>query len=95
MDQIHDVVRQQFSQHAKYYAQSKVHSEGETLGVLVDFAEPSGTEKILDIATGTGFTAFAFAPKVAHVTATDLTPAMLDQAKTLANERGLQTSTFK
>ena len=30
MDQIHDAVRQQFSQHAKYYAQSKVHAEGET-----------------------------------------------------------------
>ena len=48
MDQIHDAVRQQFSQHAKYYAQSKGHSEGETLGVLVDFAEPNGTEKVLD-----------------------------------------------
>lgn len=95
MDQIHDAVRQQFSQHAKYYAQSKGHSEGETLEVLVDFAEPNGTEKALDIATGTGFTAFAFAPKVAHVIATDLTPAMLDQAKTLADERGLQNIGFQ
>ena len=95
MDQIHDAVRQQFSQHAKYYAQSKVHSEGETLEVLVDFAEPNGAEKALDIATGTGFTAFAFAPKVAHVTATDLTPAMLDQAKTLADERGLKNIDFQ
>ncbi|MYE89000.1 SAM-dependent methyltransferase, partial [Candidatus Poribacteria bacterium] len=50
MDQIHDAVRQQFSQHAKYYAQSKVHAEGETLEVLVDFAEPNGAEKVLDIA---------------------------------------------
>ena len=95
MDQIHDAVRQQFSQHAEYYAQSKVHSEGETLGVLVDFAEPNGIEKVLDIATGTGFTAFAFAPKVAHVTATDLTPAMLDQAEALAGERGLQNIDFQ
>ena len=95
MDQIHNTVRQQFSQHAKYYAQSKGHSEGETLGVLVDFAAPNGTEKALDIATGTGFTAFAFAPKVEHVTATDLTPAMLDQAKTLAAERGLQNIDFQ
>ena len=95
MDQIHDAVRQQFSQHAKYYAQSKVHSEGETLGVLGDFAEPTGTESTLDIATGTGFTAFAFAPKVSHITATDLTPAMLDQAKTIASERGLQNIDFQ
>ena len=75
--------------------QSKVHSEGETLGVLVDFAEPNGTEKVLDIATGTGFTAFAFAPKVAHVTATDLTSAMLDQAQALAHERGLRNIGFQ
>ena len=95
MDQIHDTVRQQFSQHAKYYAESQGHSEGKTLGVLVDFAEPNSTEKVLDIATGTGFTAFAFAPKVSHVTATDLTPAMLDQAKTLADERGLQNIDFQ
>ena len=95
MDQIHDAVRQQFSQHAKYYAHSKGHSEGETLRVLVDFAEPNGTEKVLDIATGTGFTAFAFAPKVAHVIATDLIPAMLNQAKTLADERGLQNIDFQ
>ena len=95
MDQIHDAVRQQFSQHAEYYAQSKVHSEGETLRVLLDFAAPTGPEKVLDIATGTGFTAFAFAPKVTHVTATDLTPAMLDQAEALADERGLQNIDFQ
>ena len=95
MDQIHNAVRQQFSQHAEYYAQSKVHSEGETLRVLVDFAAPNGTEQVLDIATGTGFTAFAFAPKVTHITATDLTPAMLDQAEALAGERGLQNIDFQ
>ena len=95
MDQIHDAVRQQFSQHAKYYAQSKGHAEGDTLGVIVKFADAQGTETALDIATGTGFTAFALAPKVAHVTATDLTPAMLDQAEKLAEERGLRNIDFQ
>ena len=95
MDHIHDVVRQQFSQYATYYAQSKVHAEGETLGVIVDFAQPRGTEKVLDIATGTGFTAFAMAPRVSQVIATDLTPAMLDQAKALAQARGLRNIDFQ
>jgi ubiquinone/menaquinone biosynthesis C-methylase UbiE len=95
MEHIHARVRQQFSRHAVYYAQSKVHAEGETLGVIVELAEPKGTEKTLDIATGTGFTAFAMASKVAHVTATDLTPAMLEQAKKLARERGIKNVDFQ
>jgi len=42
--------------------------------VIVDFAQPIGSERALDIATGTGFTAFAIAAKVEHVTATNLPP---------------------
>jgi len=92
---IHTVVRKQFSQHAEYYARSTAHAEGDTLRVIVDFAQPTGTETVLDIATGTGFTAFAIAPRVAHVTATDLTPAMLEKAKELAQKRGVQNIDFQ
>ncbi len=95
MSQIHHAVREQFSRHAEFYARSTVHGEGDTLGIIVDFAEPKGTEKVLDIATGTGFMAFAIAPLVHHVTATDLTPAMLDKAGELAQERGLQNIDFQ
>ena len=95
MEEIQAKVRQQFSKHATYYAQSKVHAEGQTLNVIVDFASPTGTERALDIATGTGFTAFAIAPHVAYVTATDLTPAMLEQAEKLARQRGIENIGFK
>ena len=94
MKSIHKAVRDQFSQHADYYAESSSHAKGDTLKVILDFAEPKGTEKTLDIATGTGFTAFAIAPKVSHVIATDLTPEMVAKAAELAQEQAIHNITF-
>jgi SAM-dependent methyltransferase len=50
---------------------------------------------VLDIGTGTGHTALAFAPRVAHVTGIDLTEAMLDQARRLAAEQGAGNVSFE
>ena len=94
MKSIHTAVREQFSQHANYYAQSSAHAEGDTLGIILDFAAPEGTEQTLDIATGTGFTAFTLAPKVESVIATDLTPAMLTKAAEIAAEKGIKNVAF-
>ena len=94
MKSIHTNVRDQFSQHAEYYAQSSAHAKGDTLEVILNFADPKGTEKALDIATGTGFTAFALAPKVAHVVATDLTPEMVAKASELAQEQTIENIAF-
>ena len=94
MKSVHSAVREQFSQHADYYAQSTAHAKGDTLDVILDFAAPKGIERTLDIATGTGFTAFALAPKVAHVIATDLTPEMVTKAAELAEEQAIENITF-
>ncbi len=89
MKSVHTSVREQFSQHAEYYAQSSAHAQGDTLEVILEFADPKGTDKTLDIATGTGFTAFALAPKVSDVVATDLTPEMVAKAAELAQEQDI------
>lgn len=94
MKSIHSAVREQFSQHADYYAKSSAHAKGDTLDLILDFADPQGTEKTLDIATGTGFTAFAIAPKVSCVFATDLTPEMVAKAADLAQEQAIKNVTF-
>ena len=94
MKSIHTAVREQFSQHADYYAQSIAHAEGDTLDVILDLAAPKGTERTLDVATGTGFTAFALAPKVRYVVATDLTPAMVAKAAELAEAQAVNNITF-
>ena len=95
MSHIHNKVQTQFGKNPEYYAVSPVHAAGDTLAVIVEFAQPTGTERVLDIATGTGFAAFAVAPKVAHVTATDLTYEMLTKARELALGRGLSNVEFQ
>jgi ubiquinone/menaquinone biosynthesis C-methylase UbiE len=82
-------VQDQYGKQAQLYSISRTHSTGDTLQLLVDMADLSGSERVLDVATGTGFCAMAFAARVAEVTAYDLTPEMLGEAARLAAERGL------
>ncbi|MDE0299417.1 MAG: class I SAM-dependent methyltransferase [Candidatus Poribacteria bacterium] len=95
MSQIHDEVQTQFGNSPEYYAASLVHGEGDTLAVIAEYAQPTGSERVLDIAAGTGFATFAVAPNVAHVTATDLTYEMLAKARELASERGISNVEFQ
>ncbi len=80
-------VQEQFGANAAAYAGSVVHAKGASLGRLVDLAKPAEDWIALDVATGAGHTAFAFAPLVAEVVAADVTAQMLAQARRLARER--------
>ncbi|MDX2259981.1 MAG: class I SAM-dependent methyltransferase [Hyphomicrobiaceae bacterium] len=82
-------VEAQFGLGAAQYATSDVHRAGESLALLVAMAEPKPHWHVLDIATGAGHTALAFAPSVARVVASDLTAEMLAETEKLAHERGL------
>jgi ubiquinone/menaquinone biosynthesis C-methylase UbiE len=73
--------QERFSQFAERYVQSQHHAKGYDLERLVEIAQPQKTWQALDIATGGGHTALKFAPYVAHVTVTDLTQRMLEQAQ--------------
>lgn len=88
------LVQSQFGANAERYATSRVHAEGESLGRLVEAVGPQTHWQAIDIATGPGHTAFAFARKVKHVVATDLTPEMLKVARSLAEKRGLTNISF-
>ena len=88
MDAI-DRIQEQFGRNAGKYATSQVHAQGESLGRLVELAQPQPHWRALDVATGAGHTALAFAPLVKQVWATDLTAAMLAVAGKLAGERNL------
>lgn len=84
-----DLVQKQFGAHAAAYATSRVHAKGASLARVVELVAPQKCWRALDIATGAGHTALAFAPHVAHVTASDITDEMLAQARALAAEKGL------
>lgn len=91
---IKDSVQRQFSQVAANYSRSAVHASGTDLAAMVRAAAPQGREQVLDAGAGTGHTALAFAPHVAHVVALDLTDAMLEQGRRLAAERNLRNIEF-
>ena len=83
-----DLIQQQFGANAANYLTSSVHAKGASLGRLVDLVKPQSSWAVLDVATGAGHTAAAFAPHVARVVASDLTPEMLVQSRKLADEKG-------
>lgn len=81
-------VQKQFGDHAKAYVTSSIHSLGRDLKKLIEMAAPTKEDKVLDVATGGGHTANAFAPLVANVTALDLTSAMLENASVFIKGNG-------
>jgi ubiquinone/menaquinone biosynthesis C-methylase UbiE len=83
------LVQKKFGEAAADYAASAVHATGPSLARLLELIQPAPTWRALDIATGAGHTALAFAPKLAKVTASDITPEMLREARKLAKEQGL------
>jgi ubiquinone/menaquinone biosynthesis C-methylase UbiE len=83
------LVQERFGAFAATYATSRSHAKGSSLTRLVELAAPQPAWIALDIATGAGHVALAFAPRVAHVVASDLTPQMLGVARALARERGI------
>jgi ubiquinone/menaquinone biosynthesis C-methylase UbiE len=82
------LVQQQFGAHAAAYSTSAVHATGASLGRLVELVRPQKQWQALDVATGAGHTAAAFAPFVARVIASDLTEEMLREAAKLASAKG-------
>jgi ubiquinone/menaquinone biosynthesis C-methylase UbiE len=92
---IHEKVKEQFSKTAQAYVSSSVHAKGDELKLLLELAGDLANKSVLDIATGGGHTALAFAKAGATVTATDLTPTMLETAQTFVLSRGVDSITFQ
>ncbi len=66
-----------FGQRAAFYTTSSTHTDKVVLDRVIELAQPQPTSLVLDVATGTGHTAFALAPHVREVIATDVTREML------------------
>jgi ubiquinone/menaquinone biosynthesis C-methylase UbiE len=87
--------RKRFTQYAQGYVTSRTHAQGAELERLVEIAQPQPDWVVLDVATGGGHTALAFAPHVARVVATDLTPKMLEEAEAHVASQGVINVEFK
>lgn len=95
MDNSNNLVQQQFGAHAGEYTTSAIHAQGPSLARLLELTQPRRDWLVLDVSTGAGHTALAFAPHVARVIAVDMTPQMLDAARKLASERGSTNIEFR
>lgn len=93
MDTKHDV-QKQFGRSADSYVSSAIHAKGEDLQKLLAMANLTGAENMLDVATGAGHTANAFAPFVKQVTAFDLTPEMLSTAEKFLKKNSHENAAF-
>lgn len=88
-------VQAQFGANAAAYIDSAPHAKGASLARLVALLQPQSTWHMLDVATAAGHTAWALAPHVAQVWATDITPEMLTIAAEQAAARGLKNVTVE
>ncbi len=87
-------VREQFGGAGDAYVRSAGHRSGEDLRRLVEWAEPDSSTVALDVATGGGHTGLAIARAGGRVVFSDLTPAMLRQARRFVGEQGVEAAAF-
>lgn len=74
-------VQRQFTRQAAAYARSASHRRDADLDALLHHLHPVRSDRVLDVATGTGFTAMAARPFVGRVIGVDLTYGMLEEAR--------------
>jgi ubiquinone/menaquinone biosynthesis C-methylase UbiE len=86
--------KEQFDKQASHYDTQWNSWSRESLAWLVEHARPKSSDLVVDVATGTGFTALAFAPLVQSVTGADVSSGMLEQARKYRDEQGIRNAEF-
>ena len=81
-------VRQLFGEKSKEYASSSLLIDQENLALVMELAGISGSDRVLDVATGTGYMARAVADIGAEVIATDFTLEMLLESRAALEGQG-------
>jgi ubiquinone/menaquinone biosynthesis C-methylase UbiE len=84
-----DLILDQFTRQATPFSTADTITDASALRMIVDAARPGPDDTVLDVACGGGIIVCAFAPEVRHATGIDMTPAMLDRARQLADEKAL------
>lgn len=90
-----DVIRESFTTQAQAFAANPWVTDEDRIQRLVSAARLAGNEHVLDIATGPGYIAEAFARAARDVVGVDLTDAMLAIAKGRTQQRGIANLTFR
>jgi SAM-dependent methyltransferase len=83
---MHDATHERFGRTAERIAEHQDAQAAELEPRIVRFVAPTGDERALDSATGTGALAFALAPHVSEVVGVDIVPELLEQARKRADQ---------
>jgi ubiquinone/menaquinone biosynthesis C-methylase UbiE len=90
-----DLVREEFTRQAADYASAPVIVDAEHLRKLVELVAPPPDARVLEVATGPGHVAMAFAAVCREVVGIDLTEAPLKLAEKMRVDRGLANVRFQ
>ena len=90
-----ETIIDQFTRQSGGFASSPGILDETALALVVKFAGARADDTVLDVACGPGILACAFARVAHHVTGIDITPAMLDRARTVARQEGLVNLTWR
>ncbi len=90
-----DLVREEFTRQAEEYAAAAVIRDPERIERLVRAVNPSPDARVLEVATGPGHVALAFARVAREVVGIDLTDAPLQIAERTRRERGIANVRFQ
>jgi ubiquinone/menaquinone biosynthesis C-methylase UbiE len=86
---------EQFTRQAVPFSIQQAHSQEAFLNLLLEMSGVGPEDHVLDVACGPGLVACAFATRAKHVTGIDLTPAMIERAKQIQQERQLTNLTWR
>src|SRR5215813_10663510 len=90
-----DAILDQFTRQAVPFSTAAGIRDEQALRLLIEASGAGPDDTVLDVACGGGLVVCAFARVVRHATGIDLTPAMLECARALQQERGLINVTWK
>jgi len=93
LDSIQHAAQEQFQKQSHRYAKNHILEDTRDLAAALEGLPIPAHAQALDIATGAGHAAFLLAREGYKVTASDLTPAMLQRVREGAAERGLKLET--
>ncbi len=82
--------QEQFNRQAEHYDAIWASWSDELLEWMLKYSDPKPGDTVLDVAAGSGFVSLAFASKGCRVVGTDVSSAMLHQAKEAAKDKGLE-----
>jgi SAM-dependent methyltransferase len=90
-----DLILDQFTRQAVPFSTAPGIKDEQALRLIIEFTGAGPQDTVLDVACGGGVVVCAFAKVVKHATGIDLTPAMIERARTLAAEQGITNASWK